>query len=418
MSLGGDRGDLVVAASWPAAAPPYRLVEALAAAGRRVTVACEVGQVRRWPCGTAGAAIEVVALPRVNQLTPASVVGLATAGVRSGRRPAATLGLARRLTEAAGGESPGRRLRALGEGWFRLAPLAGRSFDRLLVAADPQATEFVALAQMVGPLTVVVDRPGPEAEHGGFADPGFERRRQAWSRVLGSADAVVATGPALLDRALALGAPPRPSRLMRPQVDLDGFHPEDDPGYGADRLSRPLVVAAPAPWHWTSGHDYLLVALARLLAAGMTLELRMPDADADRQRLLYTLFDLGLREVTRLESARDVGSRVAMLSGADVVVVPGVEDRPWPEVLEAMASGRALVTTELPSNREMVDGDQAVVVRPRDSDALAAAIGGLAEDPKRRQKLGVQARLRAQAWAAARSADNRSAGPGHSGGSG
>ncbi|MDE2089373.1 MAG: glycosyltransferase family 4 protein [Gammaproteobacteria bacterium] len=66
------------------------------------------------------------------------------------------------------------------------------------------------------------------------------------------------------------------------------------------------------------------------------------------------------------------------------------------KLFEYMAAGCAIVTTDLPSLREILGPDDAVWVRPDDPLALAAGIHALADDPEKAKTLGVRARARAQ----------------------
>jgi phosphatidylinositol alpha-mannosyltransferase len=59
-----------------------------------------------------------------------------------------------------------------------------------------------------------------------------------------------------------------------------------------------------------------------------------------------------------------------------------------------MAAGAPLVASDLPSVREIVDG-AAVLFPVDDSDALAAAISGLLDDPDHRAQLAESGRRRA-----------------------
>ncbi|MCG5531217.1 glycosyltransferase family 4 protein [Halorhodospira halochloris] len=65
---------------------------------------------------------------------------------------------------------------------------------------------------------------------------------------------------------------------------------------------------------------------------------------------------------------------------------------------EAAASGRAVVTCDVPGCREVVrDGDNGLLVPARDSGALATAIRTLLKDPERRREMGRRGRERAEA---------------------
>ena len=65
--------------------------------------------------------------------------------------------------------------------------------------------------------------------------------------------------------------------------------------------------------------------------------------------------------------------------------------------LEAMATGRAIITTDFRGCREtVVDGTNGLLVAPRDAKALADAMVALAEDPKRRSAMGAASRQLAE----------------------
>jgi glycosyltransferase involved in cell wall biosynthesis len=82
---------------------------------------------------------------------------------------------------------------------------------------------------------------------------------------------------------------------------------------------------------------------------------------------------------------------------ADIFVTPtrGGEGLPR-ALLEAAASARPLIVTDVPGCRHFVrHGVEGLVVPPADASALADAMETLAGDPTRRRKLGLAARTRA-----------------------
>jgi len=81
----------------------------------------------------------------------------------------------------------------------------------------------------------------------------------------------------------------------------------------------------------------------------------------------------------------------------DVFVSPASGNESFGIVLlEAMASGRAVVASDIPGYRSVVNpGENAVVVPPGDVSGLARAIAALVEDPARRAALGERGRQRA-----------------------
>ncbi len=87
----------------------------------------------------------------------------------------------------------------------------------------------------------------------------------------------------------------------------------------------------------------------------------------------------------------------AVLARASVVALPSYGEG-LPKVLaEAAAVGRAIVTTDVPGCRAVVeDGVSGLLVPPRDSRALARAVARLLDDPALRTRLGAAARRRAE----------------------
>ena len=78
------------------------------------------------------------------------------------------------------------------------------------------------------------------------------------------------------------------------------------------------------------------------------------------------------------------------LADCSVFVLPTYYREGLPRtILEAMATGRAIITTETPGCRETVHKDvNGILVPPRDSDALADAMEKMADDAALRQRYG------------------------------
>lgn len=88
-----------------------------------------------------------------------------------------------------------------------------------------------------------------------------------------------------------------------------------------------------------------------------------------------------------------------VLSQAQVVCLPSFYGEGIPKVLvEAMACGRPIVTTDMPGCRDLVkEGKNGALVPPRDADALAAALTTLLADRAACTKMGLAGRQMAEA---------------------
>ena len=80
---------------------------------------------------------------------------------------------------------------------------------------------------------------------------------------------------------------------------------------------------------------------------------------------------------------------VELLSKVDVVVLPSYREGVPHSLIEALAMGLAVITTDTPGCRVVVDhGLNGFIVPPRDSNTLFDAMVKLANDYKLRKKFG------------------------------
>jgi glycosyltransferase involved in cell wall biosynthesis len=91
----------------------------------------------------------------------------------------------------------------------------------------------------------------------------------------------------------------------------------------------------------------------------------------------------GVEYLGRLDDVRPA------IAAASVYVLPSYREGTPRSVLEAMAMGRPVVTTDGPGCREtVVDGDNGFLVEPRDPAALAKAMELLIDEPALRARMG------------------------------
>jgi len=81
------------------------------------------------------------------------------------------------------------------------------------------------------------------------------------------------------------------------------------------------------------------------------------------------------------------------IASADILIHPSRTEAFGNVVLEAMASGLAIVSADTDSSRQLIEhGRSGVLVSAPDADASGAEIATLIADPQRRQQLGSEAR--------------------------
>lgn len=103
---------------------------------------------------------------------------------------------------------------------------------------------------------------------------------------------------------------------------------------------------------------------------------------------------VGSGAITYLGRLNDVRPAIAACS---VYVLPSYREGTPRTVLEAMAMGRAIITTDAPGCRETVtDGDNGFLVPVRSADHLAQAMLRFIDDPAMAQRMGERSRVVAE----------------------
>ena len=88
-----------------------------------------------------------------------------------------------------------------------------------------------------------------------------------------------------------------------------------------------------------------------------------------------------------------------LLSAMDIYVCSSASEGMSNAVLEAMASGLAVVATDVGDNAKMIrDGEDGLIIEPHSSTAIGQAVGTLAESPELRRNLAAAARIRAMTF--------------------
>jgi glycosyltransferase involved in cell wall biosynthesis len=134
------------------------------------------------------------------------------------------------------------------------------------------------------------------------------------------------------------------------------------------------------------------VPTAHFLVVGGALFGLEPEYPEELERLAS---DLGVLQRVHFLGHRDDVKEI--LTAVDLVVVPSRSPEPFGTIqIEAMAAGKALVSTAAGGNLEVVlQGETGVLVPPASPDDLAAAISRLLKDPVTRAQMGAAGRDRA-----------------------
>lgn len=113
------------------------------------------------------------------------------------------------------------------------------------------------------------------------------------------------------------------------------------------------------------------------------------DHSAYRDAALQRATDLGVEEGSDYHLLGTVSDEelVAWYHAADAFVFPSVKEGWGLAVLEALAAGLPVVTTDIEVFREYLDNETALLVPPGDAEQLAAALVRLVDEPELRKRL-------------------------------
>jgi len=190
--------------------------------------------------------------------------------------------------------------------------------------------------------------------------------------------------------------------VIRPGLDIDLYVPPA----GGRRTGAELRVFCAGWFRWVKAHEYALMAMRTLLDAGVPARMHVLGGDppgvlldpTDRARLSHAVSDLGLEHAVVLEDRAPNHEYRRRLRDSDVLLHTSLSEGIPNVVLEAMASGRPVVTSDCGGVREAVrDGIEGFVVGLRDHTAMADALEQLWREPRLRQCMGQAGRARVKA---------------------
>lgn len=195
------------------------------------------------------------------------------------------------------------------------------------------------------------------------------------------------------DAALVLDSGVPAARIRRVSgsgVDLARFTPSPEtPG--------PPVVLFPARLLRDKGLLEFVDAARQLRAQGVSARFVLAgEPDLNPTSVTQAEVDGWVREGV-VESAGWVEDMAPLMAAAAIVCLPSYREGLPKALVEAAASGRPIVTTDVPGCRAVVeDGYNGLLVAPRDAAATAAALRRLLDDASLRQRLGANGRRRAE----------------------
>jgi glycosyltransferase involved in cell wall biosynthesis len=271
--------------------------------------------------------------------------------------------------------------------WYVFLPFIGHKWDLIYFPWNTAAISYSPLFQLGRP--AVISCRGAQIN---IAPHNSQREglRKGLASSLQQATAVHCVSKAILQEAVQYGLDPNKANVISPAVNLKSFFPSLE-----KKPNEQFIVVTTGSLIWRKGHEYALIAIRHLIDAGVDAEFHIIGDGPERPRVLYTIQDLGLKDRVFLHGKLSPTQVRDRLQKADVFLLSSLSEGISNAVLEAMACGLPVVTTDCGGMREAVtDAVEGFVVPVRDPGAMAGALQRLANDSDLRTKMGKAARER------------------------
>jgi len=277
---------------------------------------------------------------------------------------------------------PGDRLRTLN----RLLPFAGVSCDVIYFPWNSAAIDFLPLFELGKP--VLISCRGSQVN----VAPHHPGRgiRAGLPTTFARASAIHCISSSIQREASRFGLDIAKSRVIRPGVDPEFFSP------APVRTSSPNVqIITVGSLVWVKGVTYGIQAIRKVVDAGIPVTFTIVGDGPERQRVLYTIDDLGLNDHVRLLGRLSPIAVRDELRQSDIFILPSLAEGFCNAAIEAMGCSLPVVMTNCGGSLEGVtDGVEGFIVPIWDPEAMAEGILRLARDPALRQTMGHAARAR------------------------
>lgn len=229
-----------------------------------------------------------------------------------------------------------------------------------------------------------------------------ESRDPTWARpitrfALRAADRTIFTTEDYATYGKEYGIPKSRCVVIPNGVDVDMFRPSLDGAALRARIGageNDFVMLYVGSFDRKKGLPSLIKATSGLITRGRRVRLVMAGGGPLDSYLERLIGELGLlHEVTMLGPIRH-SDLPLIYAGCDLYVQPSLIEPFGIVALEAAASGKPVVATNVPGLRSVVTADTGLLVPPDDPDALVSAIDSIIDLPERCYQMGMAGRER------------------------
>jgi glycosyltransferase involved in cell wall biosynthesis len=200
--------------------------------------------------------------------------------------------------------------------------------------------------------------------------------------------ALAAVSDEVAQRLLDSGVPAEKIKTIANGIDVQAFeHAQPLPVLS---FTNEKVIGIVARLDLQKGFEYLLRAVRELCNTFAGLRVVIVGEGPDRQTIEDMVKEYGLQ--TNVVLAGQHSDMPAVYAATDIFVLPSLNEGLPMTILEAMAASRPVVATRVGAIPKVInDGENGLLVNPRDIEGLRNAIASLLSDPERCHRMGEKA---------------------------
>lgn len=201
-------------------------------------------------------------------------------------------------------------------------------------------------------------------------------------------NALAAVSDEVAGRLLDTGVPAKKIRTIANGIDVQAF--ERGQPLPAISVIGGKVVGMVARLDLQKGFEYLLRAIRELCNIFYALTVVIVGEGPDRKAIEDMVKEYGLQSNVVL--AGQQSDMPGVYAAMDIFVLPSLNEGLPMTILEAMAASRPVVATRVGAIPSVIkDGENGLLVDPRDTDGLRNAIASLLADPNLCRRMGERA---------------------------
>jgi colanic acid/amylovoran biosynthesis glycosyltransferase len=221
-----------------------------------------------------------------------------------------------------------------------------------------------------GDIKFVVSFRGRMVNISPFVD---EKVARLYREMFPKVDGFHAVSNSILENACLFGADAKKAMVIYPAVKDELFFNEQIKTC-VYKKGEPLRILSVGRQHWKKGYPVAIDACKKLKERGVDFVYTII-AGGDKEELIYNIHDLGLEENVKLIDRLPHNEVLDAYRNAHLFLLPSFEEGVANVVLEAMALGTPVITTNCGGMEEVIENDKnGWIVPVRDEEAIVHAV--------------------------------------------